>query len=452
MRNDKRAIRRLEKDEFVEALKKGLGRALLHVIHYGVDDVADLVLDACAHNQSYDHQCESSRATWLFRMFGDSTQYPKFRESILGKLKTETDTWNLRQLCSLAKEMAAHGDKYARQGLGERVREKASIPLDNDWFGAHSWVEIEGIDGLLELARIYGHRLLLNPDDFVPDNLLFVNDAEQEFKEPLFQHAQDEPDIKAYWDYLEARGVLNPRSAPVDEETAKRQRHARVRQQHSLESILQDARNKLGHYPGRYYLFGRHATTDELKEIYTYLMNETDEAVRLRLLWVFRGAPLPELNETLFRWADGTDDALREASIAALAQKVNEQVHYLARSKARAGKLVGADSEALDLFLNNYASDDAHLIAQALVPLNPNREDAHSLGFSVAELAEQKRDVELASALKWAYENTPCAICRCRVVEQLAILQQLDDALLYECEFDAEECIRAFAKKQREAA
>lgn len=122
-------------------------------------------------------------------MFGDSNQYPKFSESILGKLKTETDTWNLLQLCGLAKEMAAHGDKVERQGLGERVREKARIPLDDDWVGADLWVEIEGIDGLLELARIYGHRLLLNPDDFVPDNLLSVNDTEQELKKILFQPA-----------------------------------------------------------------------------------------------------------------------------------------------------------------------------------------------------------------------------------------------------------------------
>jgi hypothetical protein len=452
MINDKLVIRRLEQDEFVQAIRKGLGRALLHVIHYGMDEVADLVLEACLHNQSHDPQCESSRASWLFRMFGHSTQYPRLGESILSKLKTETNPWNLLQLCGLAKEMAARGDKGARQRLGECVREKASIPLDDDWVGADLWVELEGIDGLLELARIYGQRLVLHPDDFVPDNLLSINETKQGFKEILFQHAQKESEIKAYWDYLEARGVLNPRSAPVDKEVARRRHHERVRQQHSVESILRDARNKLGQYPGRYTLFGRHATPDELKAIYTHLLKETDEAIQLRLLWIFRRAPLPELNEILFRWADGTDEALRQASIAALAQKADEQVHDLARSKVYAGKLVGADRGALDLFLNNYANGDAHLITQALVALNPNLEDAHSLGFSLAELAEQRRDVELANALKWVYENTPCTNCRYKVIKQLSSLQQFDEALLYECEFDAEEDIRTFAQKQREAA
>jgi hypothetical protein len=102
--------------------------------------------------------------------------------------------------------------------------------------------------------------------------------------------------------------------------------------------------------------------------------------------------------------------------------------------------------------LNNYESDDARVITQALVSLKPNIGDTHNLGFSVVELAEQKKDVELANALKWVYENTPCTNCRYKAVEQLGMLRQLDNELLYECEFDAAEDIRSFAQKQHEAA
>lgn len=451
MKSDTPIVKRLNKGEFAEALQKGLGRALLHVKQYGVEEVADLVMHACLHNQSYDPQCESSRADWLFQMFADSTHYPTFSEAILDKLKTETHGWNWLQLCGLAKAMAARGDKDARQGLQERVYEKARTASADDWLGADLWVELEGRNGLLELARIYGQRLRLNPDDWVPENLLPLNATEQEFKAILFQHAQTEPDIKVYWDYLETRDDLKRRAAPVDQEAAKLRNHERVRQHYSLESILQDAHNQLGQYPGRYTSFGRHATAEELKEIYLHLLSETEAAVRLRLLWVFRRAPLPDLDEMLFRWAEGSEDALRQAAIAALAQKADERVHTLARAKTRAGQLMGSDKEALSLFLNNYAADDAPLIIQALVSLNPNREDAHSLGFSLAELAEQKRDVELAEALTWVYENTPCMHCRYRAIKQLASVEQLNEALLSECEFDAEEDIRAFAKKRREA-
>jgi hypothetical protein len=59
----------LSRDEFGDALAKGLGRALLYVKTYGLDRVKDLVLHACLHDLSYDAQIEGSRAKWLFAMF-----------------------------------------------------------------------------------------------------------------------------------------------------------------------------------------------------------------------------------------------------------------------------------------------------------------------------------------------------------------------------------------------
>jgi hypothetical protein len=62
-------VRRLDRTEFASALRKGQGRAMLPVIHFGLDDVKDLVLEACIHNQVYDQQIESGRGDWLFEMF-----------------------------------------------------------------------------------------------------------------------------------------------------------------------------------------------------------------------------------------------------------------------------------------------------------------------------------------------------------------------------------------------
>jgi hypothetical protein len=65
----------LSRDEFGDALAKGLGRALSHVKTYGLDRVKDLVLYACLHDVSYDAQIEGSRAKWLFAMFVASPYY-----------------------------------------------------------------------------------------------------------------------------------------------------------------------------------------------------------------------------------------------------------------------------------------------------------------------------------------------------------------------------------------
>lgn len=442
---NKHSITKLEKEAFASAIRKGLGRALMHVINFGLDGIDDLVLDACLNNYCYDAQLESSRASWLFRMFDNTEYYPEFSEKILNGLRTETNQDNLGQLCGLAKEMAKHGNKDAWQALREIVFEQARTPSSDDWVGRHEWVDLEGAQGFLELARIYGQRLLLNPEDFVPDDLVYSD--ENMLKDALFQAAETDSEIKVYKDYLEARDVFKVRSAPIDRETFKQQRHEQIRKEYSLKRILEDARNKEGTFPGRYMTFGKHATTDELEKVYKQLFIETDKNVLLRLLWVFRRAPLPQLDELIFNWATGKDKELREASINALAQVSNERVHALAISKVRFGDLLNADSDALELFLNNFEDNDIQLIKRALDILKPNIEDVHSLGFSLLKLSEKHSKVELADTLRWVYENTYCSNCRYKVVKQLLEWQKLDKATLYECQFDAEEDIRNFAEE-----
>ena len=111
-------VHRLERSEFATALKKGLGRAARHVSLYGMDDVVDLVLDACLHDQRYDAQAEPDRVGWLFPMFAESDQYPIFQEAILKHAKMETKTWDALQLLGLAKEMAARGDERDAHRVG----------------------------------------------------------------------------------------------------------------------------------------------------------------------------------------------------------------------------------------------------------------------------------------------------------------------------------------------
>ena len=55
-------------EKFQDALRKGLGRALMHVKTYGTENVRDEILQACLHNFIYDPQCEKSRANWLIEI------------------------------------------------------------------------------------------------------------------------------------------------------------------------------------------------------------------------------------------------------------------------------------------------------------------------------------------------------------------------------------------------
>ena len=181
--------------------------------------------------------------------------------------------------------------------------------------------------------------------------------------------------------------------------------------------------------------------------MYTCLISEANNAVRRRLLWVFHLTPLPRLNQLFFEWASGADDKLRNAAITALAQVTDDRLHELAKTKARLGELTGRNSRALDLFLHNYESGDASIITSALDTLHPNAEDSHSLALSLIQLSEEHGDPALAKALLWAYENTPCTICRESVLAQIVRFQQPDD-ILFECLHDSSDGVRAVAQAQ----
>ncbi len=315
------------------------------------------------------------------------------------------------------------------------------------------WLDLEGPQGMLELARIYGQRLQENPDEFVYDNGL-LGERGPAFRSALEQAALQDGYIKIYLDYLLEREPIYAAGEPVDREKIRQVRRQQVRQEHTLESILQDAQNKVGRYPGRYAIFGRYAEQEELDLIYAHLLSEMDEGVLIRLLSVFRGAKLPQFARRIYQWADGEtqNSDLQSAALYALAQVCDERVHQLARQKVETGSLLGANQNALDLFTCNYDASDAVRIAASLARLKPSIEDAHSLGYSIRGLVGAHKDPALADALLWAYENTPCGFCRYQIVESLHEFGRLPPEIAAECAFDAEDDLRAFIHNSSSSA
>lgn len=380
---------------------------MLHVTHFGLDEVKDLVLEACLHNQVYDQQIESGRGSWLFDMFRDTSHYPEFHKAILNAMETETNFWDLYQLCQLTRQIAGLGDEEAHQKLRDFVYHNAAdATSEYDWIGIKDLLFLEGAEGILVLARIFGKRLMADPDDFVDDSLL-QSESYPEYAKILTEYSQEDVAISAYREYLEKRSERFSSITPLDKETRKQQRHEKVRRDYSLQTILDDAHKEAGKYPGRYMTFGMHAMPEELEKVYACLLNETNDPTRIRLLWVFRRAKLPRIDDIVLDWANGDNTELRAASLAALSQISAPRVRQLARMKTETGQLLGADDEVLDLFILNYENGDELLIKNSLDRLQPATDDAHSLGYSILKLADQHKDPALSDLLRWVYENRP---------------------------------------------
>jgi hypothetical protein len=450
LENREYSINKLSRREFANALQKGLGRAYVHAVRYGIDEVSYLVLKACLRDQASDPQSEHSKAKYLFAMFKNTKHLPSFKNVILNALKTKRNTWDVQLLFELALQMAKAGDLDAQGAIRDKALKKAKKRAEDGWLGAQELISISGIDGALALARIYGSRLLKDAEDFVPEDEIFPNEEiKNEFRNLLLDSSRNEAELKAYWDYLDNRGFFEPRVNPFITPEARHQRRKQaIRKRHNLESILKDANNKTDKIGARYNQFGWAATSEELEIVYDHLIRETDEDVIWRLLNVFSRVPLPGLDAKLFLWARSRNPQVRQSAIRALAKNNDEKIHALAREKVQTVKLIGPDSGDIELFVKNYKHEDAKLIIDALYRNRPNRNDAHSLAWDIIDLSKNHPDISLGDALRWSYEKTPCSSCRFRIVKQLDLLGQFEGKILYECQFDGNDDIVELARNK----
>ena len=436
---------RLSREAFAAALRRGHGRALQHVREYGLEGMADLVLEACIHSQKYDSQAEDSRAEWLLDMFHGTAEYGRFSAAILSALSSETETANLQHLCELAERMASRGDEAAHSALSARALRQAEGEPDL-WVGADELVKLDGVDAVVQLARRYGQLLIQDPEEMIPslEGLYFGLDGgvPAEAQETLQALSVSEPEIMAYWDH-ELRDRAS-RTSNLNSEDAIRER---VRRQYSLHQILADATAASSKHPSQYMLFGKYATSDELELAFQHLIEEPDEDVCIRLLWIFRRAQIPRLNSRLWRFAASANEQLQDATFEALARLRHPSIGEYARGMLRADGLTETDLSVLKLLVLNYRPEDGELIGAALRRINPETESVHGIGMTILEICKENCGTELFEALNWVYEHTLCSNCRGKAVEFLLRLRKIAPEVLEECRYDAIEKIRSMARE-----
>lgn len=437
--------------EFAAALKRGQGRALQHVRQHGLSDMRNLVLESCLKNPAYDRQCEGSRAAWLFRMFQDAEDYDLFSAAILSALSSlpsDADCYDLEHLCELAALMAKAGDEAAASALRSRVLAQP-VKWPYSLYGCQPLVVLDGVSAVIALARRFGQLLIDEPGErppsvgYLTEDLGIFDAAAQE----LWRLAETDVDIKRYLDNEEVYTARERESEKKTPEERRQEIRERARKELTLDGLLNDASRGIGEYPGRYMRFGKYATDDELKIVLQRLIKETEDAVCLRLLWIFRRTPLPELHPKIWQLADSKDDSIRYSAVEALAQSQARRVGELGRSRLLSGAFTSKDSETLDLFIRNYQPQDERLILSALAPLSPDEDEAHSLGSSLLKICENNTARTSLDMLKWVYESTPCTVCRFSAVKQMAEIGGVPPEILAECVDDADGDLRHLAKE-----
>lgn len=402
----------LSRDEFADALRKGKGRAVQHVRAHGDAGVEDLLLEACIHCQSHDPQSEGYRSGWLMEMLGMLPDPRPFYETILGSFLDSTDARDVEQMAGIIVTLAEQGSLKARSALYEKFDRQE---FNEDWMLSLRLINLDGIEGLLHVARVLGRRLATDSDFWLGGYLQHV--ADEQFgmaavDEVLLKAAVDSPDVRRFHhDLREPRHEESTQDAP-----------------YALDTYLSDLVESGRRARLLASRFARCGSESDHRELFELIERELDASRLASMLRVFAARIDPPRGvDGVLRFARHEDAAVRKVAIDVLKRFTDHRLGDLAVELLDAGNL-----EAIDLLANNPRPGQFARIYD-LLPASPDEERDHRLGMDLTILCSQHRLPEALDCLVWVYERTPCSYCRGNAVGELVEMGKLPSAIREEC-------------------
>jgi hypothetical protein len=439
----------LTRDQFADALAKGLGRARVQVEHHGVAGLEDLVLDACLHNRAYDPQCESERAGWVFDLAAAAGLAEHVLVPLVEKLRTDTEAefWDASHRCGLAARLADCGYSEARSALYAAFRKN---PDSADLIGAQEIIILDGPDGLLFVAQALGRMLTSDPELCVDDTPVIWFDHSHGVgrgRTILESAAATDKLVRVYLEYLERAAAADaaekierrPEQGLYSLDTfAARSEQKPAKPPRAITS-LNEVIAFIEHPAARQdrpllRRYGRAATEDDLRVISEHLEACTEPAKIRMYLEVFARRRYSPLLAKLLALVEHPDALVRRAAMRALSEHAHPDVQALVWQRIVAKR---ASEGEVRLLRHNYRPGDHERIEQLLrEPFDPDT--MHWLAMDVLDVFEGNCLSAGTDCLLLVYERTPCSSCRGSTVRWLVKQKTAPAWLLAECRFDVD--------------
>ncbi len=425
----------LTPEVFRAALRTGHGRAKQQIVAYGAARLEDEVVNACVSCLTYDPQCEADRTPWLFSIIDRA----KLNERALKALETAvlqpaTDNHrDMDQWSGILKELAEAGSANARRLLYASLRRS---PLTSDVIGAEQIVALDGLAGLIHVARQLGRWLKADPNFWVNDYL----------------SAQLDPSIDA-----EAARAALELEAQADEDVATFLAGARkTREAHASNPGRPDRSGLTGaqvvaliegnprdqcHWLRQW---GLKAASDQRGVVFTALLASGEPEHVKRLFRCFAKTGVPRFDGRLIRWLASSDGQLQWSAVAALAHVKHADLRDAALRLIADGDM----ANGITLLATNFEAGDFGLCSAHLKPL-ADADDTHHLVGSLLDLCEAHPGADALDCLLYVYELSPCSTCRSRAVKALIAGGIAPAWVLAESASDADPDTRALVSAAR---
>lgn len=401
----------LSKDEFADALRKGKGRAVQHVRAHGDAGVDDLLLAACLHCQSHDPQSEGYRSAWLMGMLAMLPNASRYYAAVLAAFPGATDGHDAEQMAGMLVMLAEHGHAGARDALYSKFDRQE---FAKDWMLSLKLIALDGLEGLLHVARVFGHRLAIDADFELDGYLQHVVDEQfgpETVDEALRQAAIGAEEVRRF--HLALR---RPDAERAPDEP------------YLLDAFVADLTEGKRNPRGLASRFARQGSQTEHVELFERLERETQPQLIAGMLRVFaiRIDP-PRGIDGVLRFARHADPAVRETAIDVLRRFSDDRIAELSGELLAAGNL-----EGLELLAENWRPGDFDRVHK-LLPHGADDRHAHVLALGIVSTGRPTPNPEAEDCLIWVYEQNPCAFCRQGAVDDLIGLGRLPAVLATEC-------------------
>ena len=429
------------REEFEQAVRRGLGRAVLWLSRDASLADREFILYACTHSLAYDRQTENNRALYMFDVIQatrDAESYTRAVESALTEFgeseKEMDDEPSVRQMFDLLGLLAKSGDASARRSVYSFFEEFIE---DSDWSRAQVLVDIDGLEGYLHVLRQWVQHPRGEDDHWYEASVL--EDVEERFGAEnvqafLEKAASAEPAIGVY--------ISEVREKQVAWHQQRASRPPRpLPDMRELRGLITDPDKHFNRPMGE--RAGANLSEADAKQIARDLSAETDPQRLERYLSLFRRRPFPLDPAPLLVLAEEAD-----AKVATAARKALCVIQY---PSVRALALEGVDDdphpwELVEMLTLNFQAGDEKVIERTLQ--KPwNDEEMHWLGLAVRKVFEENQTPAAFDALLLFYELGFCTMCREGAVELLAEIGPLPDYILDECRYDAYDSTRELIRE-----
>lgn len=415
---------------FKLALKKGQGRALQQINEFGITGLEQQLIEACTTCIAYDPQCEGMREEWLFTLIEHARlQYDVLRAIIEAEqqISTNESSWDMEQRSAILRKMAASGFSEARQML------YASLAVhgdDSHLRSATDIISLDGIDGLLKVARLAGQQLRGDPEFWVDDYYIRYCDEPVEAVNAILQtEAAKDEDVARY-----LAGVSRTVATQISSSTSS------PCQNYSAQQILHHLKAKPAdpcHWLRRW---GRDVGDVERDQIFTALLLSNDAEQIMRLFKCFALISIPRFDDRLLKWAAHPEEQMQWVAVQALKLLSHPKLRAAAKSFIDNGEL----AHGITLLVNNFQHGDFEMIAGRLAEVTDEDKIHHIVGL-VIDMYESNPRPEAVDCLLFVYESSPCSLCRAKAFKTLVECGAAPDRIVAEATFDVDFDTRVLA-------